>query len=159
MSSSPLMASSPSRPPGTTHFVFGTSTPVSPLADLLATHPTSFPSASVQTTGRSCPGHATGPSNSGTLSVSASTTSRKMATPSGTLQRFSLPPRHSNSLCRVSCVRFSPNVMNPVIVSCGWDKVVKVRFFSTSIRRPPTPRCDVIIYIFATSEGHSPMRL
>ena len=29
--------------------------------------------------------------------------------------------------CRVSCVRFSPNVMNPVIVSCGWDKVVKVR--------------------------------
>ena len=29
---------------------------------------------------------------------------------------------------RVSCVRFSPNVMNPVIVSCGWDKVVKVSF-------------------------------
>ena len=27
---------------------------------------------------------------------------------------------------RVSCVRFSPNVSNPVIVSCGWDKVVKV---------------------------------
>jgi guanine nucleotide-binding protein subunit beta-2-like 1 protein len=27
---------------------------------------------------------------------------------------------------RVSCVRFSPNVANPVIVSCGWDKVVKV---------------------------------
>jgi guanine nucleotide-binding protein subunit beta-2-like 1 protein len=27
---------------------------------------------------------------------------------------------------RVSCVRFSPNQMNPVIVSCGWDKVVKV---------------------------------
>lgn len=27
---------------------------------------------------------------------------------------------------RVSCVRFSPNAMNPVIVSCGWDKVVKV---------------------------------
>jgi len=26
----------------------------------------------------------------------------------------------------VSCVRFSPNAMNPVIVSCGWDKVVKV---------------------------------
>lgn len=23
-------------------------------------------------------------------------------------------------------MRFSPNVMNPVIVSCGWDKVVKV---------------------------------
>jgi guanine nucleotide-binding protein subunit beta-2-like 1 protein len=26
----------------------------------------------------------------------------------------------------VSCVRFSPNALNPVIVSCGWDKVVKV---------------------------------
>ncbi|KAJ3933090.1 MAG: guanine nucleotide binding protein beta subunit [Lentinula lateritia] len=32
----------------------------------------------------------------------------------------------------VSCVRFSPNVMNPVIVSSGWDKVVKY---------------DVIVYI------------
>jgi guanine nucleotide-binding protein subunit beta-2-like 1 protein len=26
----------------------------------------------------------------------------------------------------VSCVRFSPNPQNPVIVSAGWDKVVKV---------------------------------
>ncbi|KAH7108295.1 guanine nucleotide binding protein beta subunit [Auriculariales sp. MPI-PUGE-AT-0066] len=26
----------------------------------------------------------------------------------------------------VSCVRFSPNSLNPVIVSAGWDKVVKV---------------------------------
>jgi len=26
----------------------------------------------------------------------------------------------------VSCVRFSPNVQTPLIVSCGWDKVVKV---------------------------------
>jgi WD40 repeat protein len=26
----------------------------------------------------------------------------------------------------VSCVRFSPNPNNPVIVSCGWDKLVKV---------------------------------
>merc|ERR1712166_1193767 len=26
----------------------------------------------------------------------------------------------------VSCVRFSPNASNPVIVSCGWDRVVKV---------------------------------
>lgn len=39
----------------------------------------------------------------------------------------SLPnERHS---VRVSCVRFSPNAMNPVIVSAGWDKVVKVRNF------------------------------
>lgn len=28
----------------------------------------------------------------------------------------------------VSCVRFSPNPQNPVIVSAGWDKLVKVRF-------------------------------
>uniref|UniRef100_A0A3Q1J687 Small ribosomal subunit protein RACK1 n=1 Tax=Anabas testudineus TaxID=64144 RepID=A0A3Q1J687_ANATE len=26
----------------------------------------------------------------------------------------------------VSCVRFSPNSSNPIIVSCGWDKMVKV---------------------------------
>ena len=26
----------------------------------------------------------------------------------------------------VSCVRFSPNPQNPVIVSAGWDKLVKV---------------------------------
>jgi len=26
----------------------------------------------------------------------------------------------------VSCVRFSPNASNPIIVSCGWDKLVKV---------------------------------
>lgn len=51
---------------------------------------------------------------------------------------FSLHPRHPDSPCRVSCVRFSPNVMNPVIVSCGWDKVVKVRLFSTSIYHPPS---------------------
>ena len=28
----------------------------------------------------------------------------------------------------VSCVRFSPNPQNPVIVSAGWDKLVKVRY-------------------------------
>lgn len=27
----------------------------------------------------------------------------------------------------VSCVRFSPNTANPLIVSAGWDKLVKVR--------------------------------
>jgi len=26
----------------------------------------------------------------------------------------------------ISCVRFSPDVSNPIIVSCGWDRVVKV---------------------------------
>lgn len=43
-------------------------------------------------------------------------------------------------------MRFSPNVMNPVIVSCGWDKVVKVRFFRT-IPRTLVFGHDVIIYI------------
>nr|CAD7197894.1 unnamed protein product [Timema douglasi] len=27
----------------------------------------------------------------------------------------------------VSCVRFSPNIQNPIIVSCGWDKKVKTK--------------------------------
>ncbi len=27
----------------------------------------------------------------------------------------------------VSCVRFSPNMQTPLIVSAGWDKIVKVR--------------------------------
>lgn len=27
----------------------------------------------------------------------------------------------------VSCVRFSPNHANPIIVSAGWDRIVKVR--------------------------------
>ena len=26
----------------------------------------------------------------------------------------------------VSCVRYSPNPQNPLVVSCGWDKMVKV---------------------------------
>merc|ERR1712100_549886 len=26
----------------------------------------------------------------------------------------------------ISCVRFSPDVSNPIVVSCGWDRVVKV---------------------------------
>ena len=34
---------------------------------------------------------------------------------------------------RVSCVRFSPNPANPVIVSAGWDKVVKVSFVVWSL--------------------------
>lgn len=54
----------------------------------------------------------------------------------------------------VSCVRFSPNPMNPVIVSAGWDKVVKVsRAFESNIPSPlPSSSHDASI-IFATSEG------
>jgi guanine nucleotide-binding protein subunit beta-2-like 1 protein len=36
----------------------------------------------------------------------------------------------------VSCVRFSPNPQNPVIVSAGWDKLVKVRTFLCLIVTP-----------------------
>lgn len=66
--------------------------------------------------------------------------------------------RADNGACRVSCVRFSPNVMNPVIVSCGWDKVVKVRIFF-QIDSNILFLGMMLEYIFATSEGHNPMRL
>ena len=33
----------------------------------------------------------------------------------------------------VSCVRFSPNPQNPVIVSAGWDKYVKVRLMLVAV--------------------------
>ena len=35
----------------------------------------------------------------------------------------------------VSCVRFSPNPSNPVIVSAGWDKVVKVSVLDKQMHR------------------------
>ena len=38
----------------------------------------------------------------------------------------------------VSCVRFSPNPQNPVIVSAGWDKLVKVCFFLYLLFCPPS---------------------
>ena len=57
-------------------------------------------------------------------------TSKRMVTLSGMQIRSEHKFQGFDGACRVSCVRFSPNVMNPVIVSCGWDKVVKVRFFS-----------------------------
>jgi len=83
----------------------------------------------------------------------------------------------------VSCVRFSPNPMNPVIVSAGWDKVVKVRLSLSSylcvctcvcrvrggarslervvvvvaVARPGSSSMMIpYLYIFATSEELSP---
>lgn len=61
-------------------------------------------------------------------------------------------------VCRVSCVRFSPNVMNPVIVSVGWDKVVKVSFMTCSYIALSSSFSNDVIKIFATSEEHAPMR-
>ena len=81
----------------------------------------------------------------------------------------------------ISCVRFSPNPMNPVIVSAGWDKVVKVghihclsalacgvsamdavALFHTSTtfsQHLRTMNTQLVQYIFATLEGLSiPMR-
>jgi WD40 repeat protein len=68
----------------------------------------------------------------------------------------------------VSCVRFSPNPQNPVIVSAGWDKLVKVRYISyppfrllkpSSRSYHSTPPHDVcIFYVFATSEPSAAMR-
>ena len=46
-----------------------------------------------------------------------------MVTPSGQYFRLKRLPKLTT---RVSCVRFSPNPVIPVIVSAGWDKVVKV---------------------------------
>ena len=49
----------------------------------------------------------------------------------------------------VSCVRFSPNPQNPVIVSSGWDKLVKVR---AKVGGGWDSRYDVCNQVFATSE-------
>jgi WD40 repeat protein len=62
----------------------------------------------------------------------------------------------------VSCVRFSPNPQNPVIVSAGWDKLVKVRYrFRNSLQDLP-PHCFArvmfAINVFATSEPFGAMR-
>jgi guanine nucleotide-binding protein subunit beta-2-like 1 protein len=46
----------------------------------------------------------------------------------------------------VSCVRFSPNPMNPVIVSAGWDKVVKVRRRFFPFLRPFVPLRPANLY-------------
>ena len=66
--------------------------------------------------------------------------------------QFSERCTRPDNLLRVSCVRFSPNVSNPVIVSCGWDRVVKVSHaFFLSDQVIPV-RYDALSSIFATSE-------
>lgn len=51
----------------------------------------------------------------------------------------------------VSCVRFSPNPQNPVIVSAGWDKLVKVRKFRSDCSNravdPPSEDAVQLYYI------------
>ena len=60
-------------------------------------------------------------------------------------------------LCRVSCVRFSPNALNPVIVSCGWDKVVKVIIHELSLL--PLFRGMMLQQFYLLLQRVSPMRL
>lgn len=65
----------------------------------------------------------------------------------------------------VSCVRFSPNPQNPVIVSAGWDKLVKVSFFDfflpgeyflfSSQKRGNIQKMLCNLKVFATSETQS----
>ena len=52
----------------------------------------------------------------------------------------------------VSCVRFSPNPQNPVIVSAGWDKLVKVCPLVFPISFGDFPAQMMFCYVFATSE-------
>jgi len=54
----------------------------------------------------------------------------------------------------VSCVRFSPNPQNPVIVSSGWDKLVKVCVYRLLPPHTPGSLNDVATFskVFATSE-------
>jgi guanine nucleotide-binding protein subunit beta-2-like 1 protein len=54
----------------------------------------------------------------------------------------------------VSCVRFSPHPQNPVIVSAGWDKYVKV--CEHGLLRLSLD--DAELLVFATSEPHGAMR-
>lgn len=56
----------------------------------------------------------------------------------------------------VSCVRFSPNPTNPLIVSGGWDRLVKVCLL-VATGRARARWCQVMfLEIFATSDGISP---
>lgn len=58
----------------------------------------------------------------------------------------------------VSCVRFSPSNNNPIIVSAGWDKYVKVCASPTALTSRPLlyliPR--PILYLIPTTDPRSP---
>lgn len=56
----------------------------------------------------------------------------------------------------VSCVRFSPNHANPIIVSAGWDRVVKVRtkftrFTNVNAKYSMTRMMDILYFTHDTS--------
>ena len=61
--------------------------------------------------------------------------------------KFTIGEPDGHSEC-VSCVRFSPVTTNPIIVSAGWDKLVKVTVRST------TTYCTTLLPGFETAIGH-----
>jgi WD40 repeat protein len=54
----------------------------------------------------------------------------------------------------VSCVRFSPNPQNPVIVSAGWDKLVKVRISPLLSPALFYDDLDFLMYLLLQSFGY-----
>ena len=59
----------------------------------------------------------------------------------------------------VSCVRFSPNPSNPVIVSAGWDRLVKVCLIPPHCQnRLSKDACNRKNKVFATSDAFMAMR-
>jgi guanine nucleotide-binding protein subunit beta-2-like 1 protein len=61
----------------------------------------------------------------------------------------------------VSCVRFSPNPQNPVIVSAGWDKLVKVDnsfLLTAKIERDQMMQPISPMYLLLQSLGDQAMR-
>jgi len=56
----------------------------------------------------------------------------------------------------VSCVRFSPNTANPLIVSCGWDKAVKVwdlKGFGNSLKYNLTGHTGYVSTVAVSPDG------
>ena len=58
----------------------------------------------------------------------------------------------------VSCVRFSPNPQNPVIVSAGWDKLVKVCDFLLRLREEDLVKGCFAIYKYLLLQSFRAMR-
>ena len=73
-------------------------------------------------------GHSCGPRSDATTPRSDATTPRLRS-------RCVLACLRARARRQVSCVRFSPSATSPLIVSCGWDKTVKV----ADTRAPPGP--------------------
>jgi WD40 repeat protein len=58
----------------------------------------------------------------------------------------------------VSCVRFSPNPQNPVIVSAGWDKLVKVSPKTFHVKRQKVELKNDVTFLYLLLQSHEAMR-